>query len=91
MRVICVDTSIHNKTNKDYAYLLKLIKEGEVYTVENIVPLDSDETGYTLIEIPGYFTYPFHLQRIAFASCRFIETSGIDETELVNNKQEEYA
>ncbi len=83
-KVICIDNKVRNYTrNKD---ILKRIKEGSIYEVYD------ESIGYCdgFIE-PIYYLTGINERPHGLVANRFIKLSGIDETTLVNNKQEQYA
>lgn len=78
MRVICIDDKRVPFMRFDGISYAHLLKVGETYTV-----IGEDTNGYELAELP-------HPKGSYWYKGRFIPLSNIDETELINQKQQTY-
>lgn len=84
-KVICVDNKIRNYSHS--GDILSRIKEGSIYEVyDERLGRGTDGT----IELVYYLT-GINERPKGLAANRFIKISDIDEIQLVNNKQKEYA
>lgn len=85
MRVLCIDNKA--RSNSFHPELLQLIKEGECYEVYDSQPgMGTDGNIGVVYYLVGINKRPYGIN-----SDRFVPCSDIDETELVNTKEEVYA
>ena len=84
MKVICINSGIHTGAYGIPQDARKFLVEGNTYFIETVIENSFNEIGYVLAEVKSPSL------KGSFASERFVPCSDIDETILINNKNNNY-